>query len=168
MKRLRFTILIITCASVTLFPMISGLHYLFSKYAIEHEMLEKLEEGSLETLTLKEGSFHWYKKGKEIMVNGRLFDVKRIKKQEDKILITGLYDEKEDELNLTLLKLLDTRKQSSKQQVIIKILTQQLFIQEFVVRSATQYSFRASRFQPFEEKLVKLSMPTLDHPPRLV
>jgi len=37
----------------------------------------------------------WIKKGKEIMVNGKLFDVKKIVKENGQLIVTGLFDDEE-------------------------------------------------------------------------
>jgi ASC-1-like (ASCH) protein len=59
-------------------------------------MKQRLESKMLHTVTLAENNVQWIKEGKEILVNGRMFDVKRSEHSgNDKIIFTGLYDDEE-------------------------------------------------------------------------
>jgi hypothetical protein len=58
-------------------------------------MEEQLEQQHLQTLAVKKAAFKWYKKGKEIEVGNRLFDVKEIREDGDMLLVKGLYDDQE-------------------------------------------------------------------------
>lgn len=50
----------------------------------------------LHTITLSENNVQWIKEGKEILVNRRMFDVKRFEHSGNgKIIFTGLYDDDE-------------------------------------------------------------------------
>jgi hypothetical protein len=44
--------------------------------AIQIKMQERLETNHLRTITVPENDIHWIKDGKEIWVNGRMFDIK--------------------------------------------------------------------------------------------
>ena len=62
---------------------------------VRHEMEERLERDQLITIEVPTGSVYWYKPGKEIIVDGRMFDVKSWKAKGDSILFTGLFDDEE-------------------------------------------------------------------------
>lgn len=70
------------------------------------EMEEKLEQVHLQTICLAANSVHWHKQGKEILVNGHLFDVKTYQEENDKVVFTGLYDEAETRLKKNMERLL--------------------------------------------------------------
>jgi hypothetical protein len=74
----------------------------------KHEMMEKLEHAQLQTITLPETSVEWYEEDKEIIVNGRLFDVKSYHKVPGTIDVsfTGLFDDAETEIEAKVKKLL--------------------------------------------------------------
>ena len=65
---------------------------------IKWEMQEKLEKSQLTTLTLRIHSIQWAKKGKEILIDGKLFDVKSIVVENEQATIIGLFDEEETKL----------------------------------------------------------------------
>ena len=63
---------------------------------IRHKMKERLESKMLHTVTLSENKVQWIKQGKEILINGRMFDIKRLEHSDNgKIIFTGLYDDDE-------------------------------------------------------------------------
>jgi hypothetical protein len=66
---------------------------------IRHNMKHQLELKMLQTITLSINDVHWIREGKEILINGRMFDVKSFKAAgTDEISFTGLYDEEETAL----------------------------------------------------------------------
>jgi hypothetical protein len=66
---------------------------------IRHSMNRQLESKMLHTITLSKKNVHWQRDGKELIINGRMFDVKNFQYAgDDKISFTGLYDEDETAL----------------------------------------------------------------------
>lgn len=70
-------------------------------------MEERLEKEQLVTLTLK--NLIWHKKDKELLIDGKMFDVHAVKQLADaSYLVTGLYDIQEkalfQQLNLLMKK----------------------------------------------------------------
>ncbi len=63
--------------------------------SIRKSMRVRLETEVLQTLTVPEKAIIWIKKGKEILVNGRMFDIKFTHLQNGVYVFKGLYDEKE-------------------------------------------------------------------------
>ncbi len=77
---------------------------LFQKF----EMREKLGHAKLETITIPETAVEWYEEGREIIVDGRLFDVISWQKIPGtvKVSFTGLFDDAETEIKDKMEKLL--------------------------------------------------------------
>jgi len=65
-------------------------------------MLQSLEENNLTTVRIPEKEFRWYEKNREILVDGKMFDVKSIRLIADTYMVTGLFDEMETEMNALL------------------------------------------------------------------
>ena len=62
-------------------------------------MKRRLESQMLHTLSLAKEDVHWVKKGKEIVINGRMFDIKNSRPAGNgKISFTGLFDDDETAL----------------------------------------------------------------------
>ena len=54
-----------------------------------------MENQSLHSITLANNEIHWVKKGKEIRVNGKMFDIKSTITKNGLTTFYGLYDEEE-------------------------------------------------------------------------
>lgn len=65
---------------------------------IRHEMKEKLEQQSLHTISVSAKDFHWMEDGKEIMVNGSMFDIHSYTQKNGTYFFTGLFDDEETAL----------------------------------------------------------------------
>jgi hypothetical protein len=77
-------------------PLLFIIFTLIKQQAIHRKMEQQLESKMLHTITLAESDIHWLKEGKEILINGRMFDVKTFKNIGiGKVVITGLFDEEE-------------------------------------------------------------------------
>lgn len=66
---------------------------------MQYEMLEKLENSTLQTIVLKVKDIHWKKKGKELIIENSLFDVKNIEKINNSTYkVIGLFDKEEKKI----------------------------------------------------------------------
>jgi hypothetical protein len=82
-----------------LLPWIFVLGVYVQEQRIRHFMKEKLEESlPLNTITLADHLVHWVKKDREILVNGKMFDIKSTTSVNGFTTFTGLYDEQETQL----------------------------------------------------------------------
>ena len=95
-------------------PLVGGV-YLPLKQALHwYQMEEALEQCSLHTLKIPKIAVQWVKPGKEILVQGRFFDVKSIAWQSDTAIITGLFDEEEKKIEQQLGQLAKSQQQPVK------------------------------------------------------
>jgi hypothetical protein len=96
---LRKKIAIILICFTALLPLFLSSFFLGGRLAIRIIMFEKLEKENIQSLRLKADKINWYKKGRELIIDGKMFDVKSMEKQGDEYMITGLFDEMETTLN---------------------------------------------------------------------
>ena len=90
---LAFSMLLLVVA-----PLIFFIGFLVKREIVYHEMMEKLESASLHTSTIQLADINWTKKNKEVMIDGKLFDVKYAEIIDNKIRLTGLFDDEETKL----------------------------------------------------------------------
>lgn len=62
-------------------------------------MLERVEKEQLTTIKIPEKEIEWYNPGHEIIIEGKMFDIKSIHLENGIYTISGLFDEDETELN---------------------------------------------------------------------
>lgn len=72
--------------------------FLVQQQFIRWEMKEALEQQHLQTITLPAHEVQWIKKGKETIINGRLFDVEKVQEKNGQLSLQGLFDDAETAL----------------------------------------------------------------------
>lgn len=84
------------------------------RLVVKHEMAERLEAQNLQTIKLPSDKVRWYEENKEIIIDGKLFDVKSFTQQpDDMFLFTGLFDEEETDIKNEVEKLLQKNDNTS-------------------------------------------------------
>ncbi|TAH12090.1 MAG: hypothetical protein EAZ12_02860 [Sphingobacteriia bacterium] len=77
---------------------------------IRYETATLLEQTQLQEITLKESELIWEEDGRELWVNGKLFDIKSQGQSKDGyICFKGIFDEKETELNEQVDRMLNSK-----------------------------------------------------------
>ncbi|HMX76873.1 MAG TPA: hypothetical protein PKZ71_03095 [Chitinophagaceae bacterium] len=79
-----------------LMPVIFSCAFHIQQQWIQHKMKRRLESDLLHSLTINKKNIRWSRPGKELMVNGHYFDVKKINDNKDgSISVKGIYDDEE-------------------------------------------------------------------------
>ena len=81
-------------------PLLFVIIFSIRQHSIRHRMKEKMENQSLQSITLADNAIHWAKPGKEIWVKGKMFDIKSISHNKGLTTFYGLYDEEETQLKI--------------------------------------------------------------------
>ncbi len=117
-------------------PLVYILFVRFQQQSIRKNMNERLETEVLQTLAVPENNIIWIKKGKEILVNGRMFDIKSTHLQNGVYVFKGLYDERET----ALLKQLQKNQQngSSENKLFVQLFQ---FLQSFYHNQQPEFAF---------------------------
>jgi hypothetical protein len=76
--------------------------FLGSRYLIREIQWESDGGDRLQTLTLPFSSLDWYEEDRELLIGGRMFDVKSIAVKDGMARVTGFFDDLETELNRAL------------------------------------------------------------------
>lgn len=96
----KITAAILLFASIIPFALVLSFH--IKQKVVHYEMKEKLEEKNLHSVSLAITDVHWVKKNKEILINGKMFDIKSFSVENGFYKFTGLYDDEETALALQL------------------------------------------------------------------
>ena len=84
-------------------PLLFVLFFNIRQQSIRHQMKVKMEQQLLHTITLPDGDIIWVKKGKEIFIHGKMFDIKSMEHKNGMTTFYGLYDEEETLLKKNLM-----------------------------------------------------------------
>ena len=99
---------------LALAPLLLSFVFIVQQQYIWLNMEMALEEEELVTLTLSSEEIIWNKKGRELIINGSLFDVSSFEHDGDGgYTVTGLFDNQEQQLYLKLKSLINSKQQSA-------------------------------------------------------
>jgi len=73
----------------------------------------RFETEMMQTISVLPNQLHWVKKGKEAKVDGKLFDVESFSVSNNKIILTGFFDHKEESLEEQLRELAEEHNDAS-------------------------------------------------------
>jgi hypothetical protein len=120
----RKKILAIVMLLLVVAPLFFCTAYLVKQKIIQHNMHERLEASSLQTIKVKQIDLRWEKMDKEAIVNGELFDVKYYTVKDGLVILTGLYDNAEKKLKNDFAKLLhkDDDSQAPLEKLLLKFI----------------------------------------------
>jgi hypothetical protein len=79
--------------------MLFVLVFVMKQQSVRNRMKERLEEEILHTISLADNEVHWTEKGEELIVQGRMFDVKSMEHLNGRVILHGLFDDEETALN---------------------------------------------------------------------
>ena len=80
------------------FPLFLSIGMFIHQNIIQGQREQRLNSENLQTINISAEKLVWVKARKEVLINGRLFDVKSFKTSGVDILLSGFYDTKEDKL----------------------------------------------------------------------
>lgn len=83
---------------LTAFPLFLSVGLVIKQKIIQFHREERFESEFLQTITVSAEKIFWIKPGKEILANGKLFDVESFKISGSTITLTGFFDGKEEKL----------------------------------------------------------------------
>lgn len=119
----RYKRTLMAAAMLVLISMPIGLfiYYKIQQVIVKHEMREKLEHSELQTIDIHASDVRWYEENREIIVEGKLFDVLSQSKiaGTDIIRFSGLFDEVETELEYKTGRLLREKEKNDDTQKLL-------------------------------------------------
>jgi hypothetical protein len=110
-------------------PLFFAVGFLIKQQLIQNHMREKIEQVPLETITIPLVNVNWIKKDKEVIIDGKLFDIKYYTVTGNTIVLKGLFDSDEDNIIAKVADVLHSKKDNNAplSQLVAKYLSQPLF-----------------------------------------
>lgn len=104
-------------------PLLFSVAYLIKQKTVQADMRSRLEKFSLETISVPSHKVVWVKPDKEILVDGKLFDIRSYERKGSSIEFTGLFDKEEEVINEKLFTIAtQTHKDSQSQETALLLL----------------------------------------------
>ena len=79
-------------------PLIFAIFIQISQSVIHDQMREELKENKLVTVRVSTFDLTWTESGKEVIIDGRMFDVEKFAVEGNEVVLTGLFDTDEDDM----------------------------------------------------------------------
>jgi hypothetical protein len=150
-------------------PLFFSIGIFVKQQFLQHQRNRRLNTESLQTITVSSASIYWVKPGKEILNDGKLFDVKSFKTVGNKIVLTGFYDNKEDKLVKNLKEIIHEKNESGSpaSQLFLKFSFAAVYNNEtdsFTLQDTWQIINR--QFSEYAALIYDLSYPAPTPPPK--
>lgn len=126
---------------------------------------ERLEKETLQTITVPAEKIKWIKAGKEILVDGKLFDVKHYSKDGHQIILTGFFDKEEDSLYDQINQIAQENNRSSPFKVIINFLLTPIYNDMPSISLQPGWQSHTQQYFSFTERIPSRPPGEISHPP---
>ena len=162
-KRTSGYLLLLLAAMPLVYTLLIGI----PQKAIQHKMKERLETQCLQTISVSENDLVWTQDGKEIWVNGRMFDIRSSHLQNGVYVLSGLYDEDETVLAEHLQKDQQNNNTNSKQLVQLFQLLQTIYNRPQEEPVSTANNIPGRKFIPDASPLASQFISIFTPPPQV-
>jgi hypothetical protein len=135
---------------------------------VQHQREQRFKTEHLQTIIISAQNIPWAKQEKEILIDGRLFDVESIKKIGANLAITGFFDHKEDKLIKRIVKLAKQKNESGSplsQSVIKFFFSPAINSQQEICNEQGYWKFVSQQYHRFSDRIPIAPTRSLLHPP---
>lgn len=152
---------------ITAAPLFFSISVLVRQQIVQYQREERLEKEKLQTITLSSEAVIWVKAGKEILYNGRLFDVKSYEKKGADIRFTGFFDCKEYKLVQQIEKLALQKNQSGSpfNEQAIKFIFFPAFTVQHETSCCIKWQYLSLHYHEYDEMIPPYYYSVPEHPP---
>ena len=84
--------------SLLAIPLFFAVVDILTQKNLQHTRKERFKTELIQTISITKENLHWVKKEKEVIIEGKYFDVKSYTINGNNVLLTGFYDHHEDKL----------------------------------------------------------------------
>ncbi len=169
MQPLKKNITVLVLMLLLVIPILFSVVDIVKQKILHNTNTERFNTETLQTITIAKENLHWVKKGKEIIINGKYFDVKSYTTDGNKIMLTGFYDTPEDKL-VTHIKNLVQQKNGSESPVnqsAINFFFFPIFTQQPDINFEQHWKLTANIFSPYTENIPEIYILPFSPPPEL-
>ena len=149
-------------------PLLLSVCIYLKQNILQNQRKQRFETEQLQTITVSCEKVIWVQAEKEILIDGKLFDVKSFKIVDQKIILTGFYDNKEDKLVKDTGDLVNKKNDSgsSSNQLALKFLFYPKYNQLITFSIQNNWHLVARQFPVYSEVISKMTYPAPTQPPK--
>ena len=167
MYRLKKIITAFVLLLILAIPLFFSVLVLVKQQIAQSQRNEKFSKEILQTITVSTSAIYWVKPGKEILFNGKLFDVKSYTKNCNSLSLTGFFDHKEDKLVQQIVKLALQKNQSGSpfSQPAIKFLFFPAYAIQHEINAELNWKYISQPYHQYDEVIPTPPCSSPVHPP---
>lgn len=149
-------------------PLIFSITLVIKQKVLQYQRGERFETEELQTIKISPEKLYWIKAEKEILVDGKMFDVKSYHKDGDKIILTGFFDHKEEKIVSHIKALLHQKDKPIDPfgSAMVKFLMLPLYHETPAFSFHDSWQIIASQFLNYTELIHSISYDAVSPPPR--
>jgi len=149
-------------------PIFFSVGALIKQRFIQHTREERLEKESLQTIKIQRHNICWVKKDKEILIEGKLFDVKSFKPAGNYFLVTGFFDHQEAKLVQQIKDLAQQKNESGSpfSKLSLKFLFSPVYTGHAEILCERNWFIISRHYCTFSERIPVAPGHLIIHPPR--
>lgn len=161
-KIIAFTLLLIIAV-----PVFLSLNFLLKENIIQQEADEKMETVVLKSVRIPAADLIWVRKGKEALIDGRLFDIKSFKTENGLVTLLGYYDDKETKLLDEYKNIADNSTNNPLSKLVFKFLFLAVYNSCYTITYTAGWHAVSNRYYSFDDMLPAAPALAFIQPPRL-
>lgn len=146
-------------------PLVFTAGILVKQKIIQFHRKERLETEQLQTISIAAENIRWVKKGKEILVDGKLFDIKHLEKKNNKMIFTGFFDNEEDGLYDQLNKTAKDKNRPSPFTTVVSFLLTPYYNEPLSGNFPLNWQLHSKEYFTYTEKIPAHPVSDIIHPP---
>jgi hypothetical protein len=148
-------------------PLFFSVSVLVKQQIAQSQRNEKFSKEILQTITVSSSAIYWVKPEKEILFDGKLFDVKSYSKNGSSISLTGFFDHKEDKLVQQIVNLALQKNQSGSplSQPAIKFLFFPAYAIQHEINAGLNWKYISQPYHQYDEVIPTPPCSSPVHPP---
>jgi hypothetical protein len=149
-------------------PLVLSVCMFVNQKMLQFQRQQRFETEQLQTVVIACEKLSWVQDEKEVLINGRLFDVESIKKTGQTLELTGFFDHQEDKL-VKHINTVEPQKNNSGN-LLNQLAFNFLFLPNY--KETTAFSIQnnwqliSSRFPVYTENISSIAYPAIAPPPK--
>ena len=149
-------------------PLFLSVGIFIKQQLVQQQRTQRFKTELLETFTIKAEKVDWVEVGKEIRVDGKLFDVKSLKTTGSNIVFTGFFDSKEEKLvkHINEIEQQKNKSGSPLNQLAVKFLFLPNYKESSTFSIQNNWQIIVSNFPLYTESISTMSYPAVAPPPK--
>lgn len=153
---------------LTALPVFISVNMFVRQSIIQEQREERFNQEKLQTITISSAEIIWLKAGKEILHDGKLFDVKSFKNNGTNLELTGFYDQKEDKLVKEIKGFVQQKEDSDRKAdyLVVKFLFSPKYNEVSIFTIENNWQLIKRQFPVYAEINIEASYPAVAPPPK--